>query len=60
MLDSFFVYQQKVKKKVGNKRKILQFGKYITELLNVCYISMNTIDFEGKRFKMIIVKKGLV
>ena len=46
-------------KKVGNKRKILQSGKYITELLNVCYISMNSIDFKRKRFKMIIVKKGL-
>ena len=32
---------------------------YITELLNVYYNSMNSIDFTRKRVKMIIVKKGL-
>ena len=31
---------------------------YITELLNICYISINTIDFIEKKNKMIISKKG--
>ncbi len=30
----------------------------ITKLLNVCYISINSIDFERKWFKMLVVKKG--
>lgn len=29
---------------IVKKRKILQIGKYITELLNVCYIFINPLD----------------
>ena len=37
---------------------MLQKGEYITELLNICYISMNTIDITKKKNKIIISKKG--
>ena len=30
---------------------MLQFRKYITELLNVCYISMNILDHKKKKEK---------
>lgn len=50
--------KRNTKEKEGFERKILQNGKYVTELLNVYYNSMNSIDFNGKRFKMIIVQKG--
>lgn len=39
-------------------RKILQKRKYVTELLNVCYISMNTLDIIKKKNKIIVSKKG--
>lgn len=39
-------------------RKILQKRKYVTELLNVCYISVNTIDNIQKKNKIIVSKKG--
>ena len=37
---------------------MLQSRKYITELLNVCYISVNTIDIIQKKNKIRIAKKG--
>lgn len=39
-------------------RKMLQNRGYITELLNVCYISVNTIDIIQKKNKIIVSKKG--
>jgi len=30
-------------------RKLLQFSNNITELLNICYISINTIDHKQKK-----------
>ncbi len=41
-------------------RKMLQIRRYITELLNVCYISMNTLDITEKKNKIVISKKGKV
>ena len=41
-----------------NSRKLLQFLQFITELLNICYICINTIDFERKKNKIVLVKKG--
>ena len=35
-------------------RKILQFEMYVTELLNVCYISINSIDIIEKKNKIVI------
>ena len=37
---------------------MLQIGKYITELLNVCYICINTLDIIWKKNKMVVSKKG--
>lgn len=37
---------------------MLQNKMYITELLNICYISINTIDFAEKKNKIVISKKG--
>ena len=39
---------------------MLQFRGYITELLNVCYISVNTIDIIQKKNKIGIAKKGKI
>lgn len=39
---------------------MLQCRKYITELLNVCYISVNTIDIIPKKNKIRIAKKGKI
>ena len=39
---------------------MLKNKKYITELLNIYYISINTIDFTKKNYKIVISKKGLV
>lgn len=39
---------------------MLQFRGYITELLNVCYISVNTIDFIPKKNKIRVLKKGKI
>ncbi len=33
---------------------MLQNRGYVTELLNVCYISMNTLDITGKKDKIMI------
>lgn len=44
----------------AKKRKMLQFRMYITELLNVCYISVNTIDNIQKKNKIIVSKKGKI
>jgi 16S rRNA (guanine966-N2)-methyltransferase len=41
-------------------RKLLQNGKNITELLNVCYISMNTLDILKKKNKIVLSKKGII
>lgn len=41
-------------------RKMLQNREYITELLNVCYISVNTIDIIKKKNKIIVSKKGKI
>ena len=38
-VDSFFC---RIKSEI--QRKMLQKSKYITELLNICYIYMNSID----------------
>lgn len=37
---------------------MLQIEKYITELLNVCYICINTLDIIWKKNKMVVSKKG--
>ncbi len=50
-----FLYSRKFKR---TSRKMLQIRKYITELLNVCYISVNTIDIIKKKNKIIVSKKG--
>ncbi len=44
----------------GKTQKMLQFRRYITELLNVCYISVNTIDNIQKKNKIIVSKKGKI
>lgn len=41
-------------------RKMLQFRGYITELLNVCYISVNTLDIIKKKNKIIVSKRGRI
>jgi 16S rRNA (guanine(966)-N(2))-methyltransferase RsmD len=42
----------------GKKGKILQNALYITRLLNICYISINILDIEKKRDKIVLSKKG--
>ena len=37
---------------------MLQIGKYVTKLLNVCYISINTLDIMKKNYKIIVLEKG--
>ena len=37
---------------------MLQIRKYVTKLLNVCYISINTIDIIEKNYKIVLLKKG--
>ena len=46
--------------KVVKNRRMLQNRKYITELLNVCYISINSLDIKQKRNKIVLEKKGKV
>lgn len=39
---------------------MLQNKRYVTKLLNICYISINTLDFIEKKNKIVLSKKGLV
>lgn len=55
-IDGFLCYKKPIF--IAFNRKMLQIRGYVTELLNVCYISMNTLDITGKRDKIIVSKKG--
>lgn len=55
-IDGFLCYKKPIF--IAFNRKMLQIWGYVTELLNVCYISMNTLDITGKRDKIIVSKKG--
>ena len=46
--------------KVRLERKMLQKKKNITELLNVCYNSINRLDIMEKNDKIVLCKKGKI
>ncbi len=55
-IDGFLCYKKPIF--IAFNRKMLQIWGYVTELLNVCYISVNTIDIIKKKNKIIVSKKG--
>ena len=48
------------KNKLIKKRKMLQKSQYVTELLNVCYNSINWVDNGQKKNKIVLMEKDKI